>query len=574
MKVPRIRQADPPDLVVAAEPIDPPYLTFALLTILVIIFACEIVFGTVARTKPLGPSLETLVACGALTRSLVIDDGQWWRLLSAPFLHADIVHLLANGMTLIFAGLMLERRIGRGWFVTSYVVGALIGALFSLATNPPEVIAVGASGAIMGLFATIVIVSFRYPPGKTRGRLQGTAIAVLVLSLVPAVSTTASDIRVDYGAHFGGALGGLLVGLGIMAVWRHHEILPRFKPAALAGSVAGLIVVGTANFMTSGHDRAQSSGPLQALLMPASQYPRNDADGRKRAKELVAKYPHDPRARLFLSTALMETQDYDGTIRELRAGLAEGEILKSLLPPSFEAIMRTMLGVALQIRGVTYRQKKDFDRAIDDFNEIIKLRLNEVELDQADLQRLMNTVDPFYHRGIAYAETKRYAQAIADFNESIRRDPTHAGAYWIRGRVRFLSGDFSAAVPDLRRFVELEASSREHHIFGMLWLYLAQEHAHQDGAPELAARAAKLATRIWPSPVVDLLLGKRSLEATMAAAPGADQRCEVQFYAGALYLVRGERQAAIELLRAAAQSCPENFIEYDGARAELERLGE
>jgi rhomboid protease GluP len=577
MKVPRIRQAAPQDVVVAQERVDPPYLTYALLAILVIVFACEMIFGTGPLTRPPGPSIETLVAFGGLTRSSVVDEGEWWRLLTAPFLHADILHLLTNGMALVYAGFMLEHLIRRWWFAASYLVSALTGALLSLATLPQETVGVGASGAILGLFGTIVVVSIRFPPGKTRTHLQANAVVVLgivlISSFIPAVSTIAPDMRIDAGAHVGGTLGGLLVGLAIMAAWPRQEMLPRFKPVIFAGSIAGLIAVSLFGPVINSYGGPRPRDELRALLIPASQYPRNDADSRKVAKELVARYPRDPRARVFLGLALIDARDYDGTIRELKTGLAESEILKSLLPSSFEVLMRTMLGAALQLRGISYRQKGDFDRAIDDFNEIIKLRLNELKLDRGD-QRRMSTINPFYHRGIAYAERKQYAQAIADFNEAVRLDPTNSGPYWARGRVRFLSGDFTAAIPDLRRFVELEPSRSEHHIFGLLWLYLAQRHAHQEGTVELAARAAKLPNKIWPAPVVDLLLGKQSLEATMAAAPGADQRCEVQFYAGELHLVHGERQAAIELLRAAAQSCPENFIEYDGARAALERLGE
>ena len=173
MKVPRIRQAAPQDTIVpedaiAPEPVGLPYLTYALLALLTAIFACEMIFGTGSQTSPPGPSIETLVAFGGVTRSAVIDDGEWWRLLSAPFLHADVVHLLANGATLFFAGTILEHRIGRWWLATVYLAGALTGALFSLATIPMESVGIGASGAITGLFATMVVVSFRVPPGKVR----------------------------------------------------------------------------------------------------------------------------------------------------------------------------------------------------------------------------------------------------------------------------------------------------------------------------------------------------------------------------------------------------------------------
>src|SRR5208283_6230464 len=96
-------------------------------------------------------------------KSLVLEDGQWWRLFSAPLLHGGLLHIAFNGIALYFAGAVLENVIGRAWFAGVFAVSAVTGSAMSLLINPDSLISVGASGAIMGLFAAAFVVAYRYP---------------------------------------------------------------------------------------------------------------------------------------------------------------------------------------------------------------------------------------------------------------------------------------------------------------------------------------------------------------------------------------------------------------------------
>jgi lipoprotein NlpI len=78
----------------------------------------------------------------------------------------------------------------------------------------------------------------------------------------------------------------------------------------------------------------------------------------------------------------------------------------------------------------------------------------------------------------------------------------------------------------------------------------------------------------WPYAVVELFLGQRTAEATLAAPGKPDERCEAQFYIGEWQLLRADRPAAIESLRTAASTCPKDFVEFMDAQAELKRLGQ
>jgi len=106
-------------------------------------------------------------------------------MISAPFLHAGLIHLSLNGFVLLWAGPVLEGLLGRTWFAAIYSVSAVAGVILSMALSPASVVSVGASGALMGLLATLFVVSFHFTPGLLRTRLQTAALQVLVPSLIP-----------------------------------------------------------------------------------------------------------------------------------------------------------------------------------------------------------------------------------------------------------------------------------------------------------------------------------------------------------------------------------------------------
>ena len=109
----------------------------------------------------------------------------------------------------------------------------------------------------------------------------------------------------------------------------------------------------------------------------------------------------------------------------------------------------------------------------------------------------------------------------------------------------------------------------------MLWRHIALARSgNQSAVAELETDAKKLKQPDWPYPVVELFLGRRTAEAMLAASTKPDEKCEAQFYVGESRLMRGERAGAVELLKAAVESCPKDYIEYRGAVAELKRLGQ
>jgi rhomboid protease GluP len=323
-----------------------PWLTWALLAVLVAVFCLEIAPGLDPPTGLLQPSIRNLVALGGSNRTLIVERGEWWRMISAPFLHIGLIHLALNGLVLLWGGSLVERLLGRAWFAAIYAVSAVCGVLVSLALNEPSVVSVGASGALMGLMASLFVASFHYPAGDpVRAQLRTTAMQVLIPSLIP-IGITGG--RVDIGAHIGGGLGGALVALILVGSWPAAERLPRLRMFAAAIGLAGLVAaIVTAEKAGSSYLKALHETELRALLIPNNVLPRTDEQWKSQAASLADRYPRDPRPRLFRGATLLDAGDFAGAERELRAGLADVETFGDMLPKQVETLLRTNLAVGL-----------------------------------------------------------------------------------------------------------------------------------------------------------------------------------------------------------------------------------
>jgi hypothetical protein len=90
---------------------------------------------------------------------------------------------------------------------------------------------------------------------------------------------------------------------------------------------------------------------LDTLLIPNEQIPKSSTEANTKAADLVARYPRDPRARLYQASVLADRNDLPGAERELRIGLAEKEILATKFDPELEAHLKGMLALVLSDRN-------------------------------------------------------------------------------------------------------------------------------------------------------------------------------------------------------------------------------
>jgi rhomboid protease GluP len=317
-----------------------PWLTISLLIILILIFVVENVVGPRTGLTPL-----TLFSLGALSRTAV-TGGEWYRLFTAPLLHANFAHIAGNGVALLLGGVLLERLVGRWWFFAFFVVGALGGSLMSLAVGPPQLVSVGASGALMGLLAALLVGSFHLPHGNpARTKLQVNSLRFLIPSLLP-LTAAASVEHIDYGAHFGGAISGALLGVVLLMAWPQTERLPRLRIIA-----AGISIVGLLLFVVSGGFAIANHQKYDIVLIPEGDVPRNATYSQERAASLVNLYPHDPRSHYFLGLALTRAKDDAGAERELRLAFREAQAYSELLGPQSERAMGGALALFLVEHG-------------------------------------------------------------------------------------------------------------------------------------------------------------------------------------------------------------------------------
>jgi rhomboid protease GluP len=349
MKRPRLSDAELAPKPHAALPERRPLiLTYSLLAVLLAVFALEYFFRIGAESGSLDPSIETLVALGALDKTLVTESGEWWRLFSAPLLHAGLFHMAVNGIALVIAGAILENVIGRAWFAAIFAVSGICGALLSLAVNPSALVSVGASGAFMGLFAAAFAISYRYPAAsRIRIFLQLRSLCILIPSMLPLFDGLFGQ-KVDYAAHLGGAIGGAAVGLVLFRIWAREAPLPPYRrlawgfaAAALCGALYGGVQI------AKGYEQAG----LETHLVPAERMPGNLAAWKANSELLVESYPRDPRSHKYRALALIDKRDIPGAEREWRAALNEDKILHLLFKPEIEDEIRANLAATLKANG-------------------------------------------------------------------------------------------------------------------------------------------------------------------------------------------------------------------------------
>jgi membrane associated rhomboid family serine protease len=165
-----------------------------------------------------------------------VADGEWYRLLTAAFLHAGLLHLGLNMLFLWWIGGPMEEAIGRGRFALIYVVSGLAGsagALFfghyELFGTSPGTHTVGASGALFGILGAAFIFE--------RQRLYvlgGGALSIIVLNL--AFGFVVAGVSI--GGHVGGLIGGMLCALALSRFGRAHAAYGRPGPLGIAGVIA------------------------------------------------------------------------------------------------------------------------------------------------------------------------------------------------------------------------------------------------------------------------------------------------------------------------------------------------
>ncbi len=181
-------------------------------------------FSGVSTTSP---TALQLLQWGADNGGLVLQYGEWWRLVTATFVHVGIIHLATNMWCLWNLGLLGEPMLGPIGTVAVYLLTGVAGNLLSVAVNPDlpggahSVVGAGASGAVFGIAGVLIVLlkSKLLPvPELELKRLRKSVIYFAVLNFILGASTllVPSLIRIDNMAHLGGFLSGLALGVPLV----------------------------------------------------------------------------------------------------------------------------------------------------------------------------------------------------------------------------------------------------------------------------------------------------------------------------------------------------------------------
>ena len=201
--------------------------TYFLLALNIAVFLWMVTHG-VSYTSP---SPEQLLHFGANSTVLVVVDGEWYRLLTATFVHIGIIHIATNMWCLWNLGLLGEPLLGPFGLVAVYVLTGVAGNMLSIAWDiglallrhvPLEItVGAGASGAVFGIAGILIVLlsNRRLPiPWEELRRLRTSVVRFAAINLLIGGSTIlgaaffSGFMRIDNSAHIGGFVCGLALG--------------------------------------------------------------------------------------------------------------------------------------------------------------------------------------------------------------------------------------------------------------------------------------------------------------------------------------------------------------------------
>src|SRR5271165_383020 len=361
----------------------------------------QIIFGAnvmvfIAMVMASGPSLDftgqVSVHFGANFGPYTLS-GQWWRLLTYMFLHGGLFHIAMNMWCLWNLGTLCESLYGRWTYAAIYLITGVAGGLASVAWNP-QVLSVGASGAIFGL-AGALIASFYLGEFSLSGiSIKGTLSSLLFFagfnlflgSMVPGI---------DNACHAGGLVSGLILGALIARVAPQHDAVRRVSVlgvVALAVAVAAFGVQrwrGGSMRAARAFDSISASDPNRAI---------------KQLQAIVKQQPNLAQAHFALGQAYFNREQFPQ---------AESEFKKTLELQPQNADARFSLGITL------LNEKRPEDATA---------------LFKQMLAQDANSAEAHYGLGLSLADEGNNEAAIAEFKTAASLNPQISGIYYEIGQ--------------------------------------------------------------------------------------------------------------------------------------------
>jgi membrane associated rhomboid family serine protease len=181
-------------------------LTRVLILLNVLAYLWEIsVAGPTMLSAFAGDGMQRVLQDGSLFPAAVLQGGQWWRIVTSAFLHAGLLHIGVNMLSLWYLGRFIEYAMGSWRMLLVYVVSMIGSGLGIVYLSPPLQPTLGASGAIFGLFGALFAIGFKL--GRPGMELVKANVGILVLNLI----MTFTIPGISKAAHVCGLLAGFVL---------------------------------------------------------------------------------------------------------------------------------------------------------------------------------------------------------------------------------------------------------------------------------------------------------------------------------------------------------------------------
>ena len=217
---------------------------------------CLVFLGmTLSGVSFLSPTVRQLLHWGANNGTYVLIGGEWWRLVTAMFVHVGIIHIATNMWCLWNLGLLAEPLMGPLGVFAAYIFTGFAGNLLSVAVHPgvpggpQSIVGAGASGAVFGL-AGVLIILLKSPllpmPQAELKRLRWSVIQFALLNFAIGLYTAfgPSPVQIDNMAHLGGFLSGLAFGVPLVPrIGAPRETFFRRRRFAITGMAFALALL-------------------------------------------------------------------------------------------------------------------------------------------------------------------------------------------------------------------------------------------------------------------------------------------------------------------------------------------
>lgn len=194
-------------------------------------FACLVVFVLMRLLTNIShDQVTSAIVLGAYYKMNVVSAFEYWRLMTAGFMHVDALHLVCNLMALVSLGNIVERQLTKGQYIFSLCLSIIVGNLFVL-IGDGNIVGVGISGGLFGLFGVLTMMLFAQGAFKNP-RIRNSYISTMIINMCITMMPNVSML-----AHLGGFITGIVLGI----CYSEHKVFKSLKVHVLTAYAMILI---------------------------------------------------------------------------------------------------------------------------------------------------------------------------------------------------------------------------------------------------------------------------------------------------------------------------------------------